>query len=98
MHLSSSRSKIVELNMFFMNKTHSSKDLGRTMLSHIIEEYGSRYAVEVKTWAVNKRAIAFYKKNGFEEVEREDEETIRKRENRPAKVRLVRPGPPSLDG
>lgn len=67
------------------------------MLSHIIQEYSAKYAIEVKTWTVNKRAIAFYKKNGFEESEREDEESTRREQNRPARVRLVRPGPPSLE-
>ena len=94
-HCPTSKPREVDLNMFCSNADLGAKNLGNYMLQRVIEQHGSEAAIMVRTWLVNKRAMAFYIKDGFEEVGREDPAETAK-EGRPAKITLVRPGPPSI--
>lgn len=89
------QSKQCDLNIFFTNQALEIKDLGNYMIQRVFEKYNARYSVEVKTWSVNRRSLAFYSKNGFKEVSRETEEEAAK-ESRPIKVTLRKDGPPSM--
>ena len=92
-HIFPDRPREVELNMFCTDAALGAKDLGNYLIQRIIEEYGWKASIEVKTWAVNARALAFYRKNGFMEVSREHPGDA----TGPVKVCLQRPGPPSLE-
>lgn len=84
--------KAIEINMFFTDTSLGAKDLGHAMMvSGVLERHGAEYEVQVQTWTVNHRAIGFYRKHGFVERRREDEEETRRSFARPAKVLLVRP-------
>lgn len=96
-HQSTAQPKQVELNMFCSDAALGVKDLGNHMLQRVIEQHGRESAILVRTWLVNKRAMAFYMKNGFEEAEREDPAETAK-EGRPAKITLIKPGPPHIAG
>lgn len=91
-HAVASNRRQVELNMFCSNADLGAKDLGNYMLQRVLEQHGGEAAIMVRTWLVNNRARAFYLKNDFVEVERENPENTAK-DGRPAKVTLVRPGP-----
>ena len=92
-HIYPDRPREVELNMFCTDAALGAKDLGNYLIQRVIEEYGWKASILVKTWEVNTRALAFYKKNGFEEVSRERPGDAAG----PTKVCLQRPGPPSLE-
>lgn len=77
-----------DINLFCTDASFGAKDLGHSMLHHIFLNNPTK-DLTVTTWQGNKRARAFYARNGFEEQEISEKEVAdANAESRPVKVEL----------